>query len=464
MSGCAWAYRSILAEVDMDVCVVGGGPAGAALALRLAQLGRSVAVVEKARFPRSHVGESLTGSVAPLLEVLGVLRDVEAAGFLSSTSATVLWAGEIRRRHTPAGWQVDRGLFDSILLGAARRAGVRIYQPANVVRQAWDLDHWSIRLDNGVELRSRYLAVAAGKRRLLGGRKTFLGPPTLGLFAYWRNVSSDETDTLVEAGPQQWYWGAPLPGGELNATVFVDPGLVRGRRPSEAYLELIRQSCLLRPRLNSACCGHVRVCDATPMLDESPVGAQWIVAGDAALAIDPLSSQGVQTAIGTALHAAVVLNTMIGRPGNSELAARFYRSRLKESAAFHAAAAGRFYQEHVEHCSIRADFWTRRATPISRPKLVCVNFNMPLKVNVDALFGPVAVVDDAYVVEIEGVTLRGKTYAFARDSVLVTTLLKAIDRPGSLLEIVRRWAEVLRPADAVAVAEWALHEGLLLQA
>ena len=64
-----------------DVCVIGGGPAGASLARRAAMLGHSVVVIEKAPFPRPQIGESLTGAVLPLLDVLAMRDQVESAGF-----------------------------------------------------------------------------------------------------------------------------------------------------------------------------------------------------------------------------------------------------------------------------------------------------------------------------------------------------------------------------------------------
>lgn len=67
-----------------DVCVIGGGPAGASLALRLAHLGRSVVVIERNSFPRRHLGESLTGAILPLLGVLGALPRIESAGFIKA--------------------------------------------------------------------------------------------------------------------------------------------------------------------------------------------------------------------------------------------------------------------------------------------------------------------------------------------------------------------------------------------
>src|SRR3954447_11613196 len=132
MSACRQRHRSTLPDPCVDVCIAGGGPAGAALALRLAQLGRTVAVVEKAAFPRMHVGESLTAGVLPMLDILGVRDAIENAGFLRAGQATVLWAGELRCHELHSeGLQVDRGRFDSILLrAAAANPLVRIFQPA----------------------------------------------------------------------------------------------------------------------------------------------------------------------------------------------------------------------------------------------------------------------------------------------------------------------------------------------
>src|ERR1700704_4556955 len=102
--------------IEADVCVIGGGPAGAASALRLARLGHRVVLVERAARGRPHVGESLPPTVLPLLAELGVRERVEAAGFLRPRGALVHW-GEGEARETfddagEAGFQVDRGRFD----------------------------------------------------------------------------------------------------------------------------------------------------------------------------------------------------------------------------------------------------------------------------------------------------------------------------------------------------------------
>src|SRR6185312_2128948 len=65
---------------DTDVLIIGGGPGGSSTAIRLAQLGHRVTVLEKARHPRFHIGESLLPANLPIFESLGVLEPIKAIG------------------------------------------------------------------------------------------------------------------------------------------------------------------------------------------------------------------------------------------------------------------------------------------------------------------------------------------------------------------------------------------------
>ncbi|MEG4521088.1 MULTISPECIES: FAD-dependent oxidoreductase [unclassified Microcoleus] len=78
--------------IETEVCVVGGGPAGSSIARRLALLGHNVCLIEKAAFPRPHIGESLPPSIIQVFELLGVRSLIEAAGFLRSHRARVRWS------------------------------------------------------------------------------------------------------------------------------------------------------------------------------------------------------------------------------------------------------------------------------------------------------------------------------------------------------------------------------------
>ncbi|MCU1328645.1 MAG: hypothetical protein JWN34_4015 [Bryobacterales bacterium] len=444
-------------DLTVDVCIAGAGPAGAALALRLAQLGRTVALVEKSPFPRTHIGESLTGGVMPLLDALGVRSEIEAAGFIVSAWATVEWGGELRRYqvHGGPGLQVDRGRFDGLLLAAADRfPEVKLHQPARITEHQCTHDRWICKLDTGQTISARYVADAAGRARLLPGVKRPIGVPTLALYSYWNGVADCEHgDTLVEAGPSGWYWGAPLPGGECNVAAFVDKG-----SPAD-YVAKLRESKMLWPRLRDAeIRGKIFACDATPYEDECPVTANSIKVGDAALSIDPLSSQGVQTAIGTAIHAAVVLNTILENPAAAEFAMDFYRSRLAASADFHTRAAAAFYRDQC--ANLATPFWSRRARNAEDAPRTDVHPNTIVRISPDLEFAKVAIAENAQIVPEDGVKLRGKSFAFV-DGRSVHSLLKQLDRPLSAQAVVTRWSRSIPPTQAMRLLHWAWRERLL---
>lgn len=440
-----------------DVCVIGGGPAGASLALRLAQLGRSVVVIEKHCFPRRHLGESVTGGVLPLLQVLGVQRRMESAGFIDAPRSTVLWAGRLNSRETHGGYQVDRGIFDEILLSEARSAGALVKQPARV-RHITNKQQWTIDLQDGQSLCAKFVAKAGGRNSILGGRKIACGAQMIALYAYWSGVDPGHGETLVEAGRSQWYWGAPLPDGTFNATVFVDKEDAR----KENYFELIAQSSLLSPRLRDGACEVVYACDATSFVCEEIVTPRSICVGDAGLTIDPLSSQGVQTAIGTALHAAVVINTILDRPDDTTMAMDFYHRRITESSQFHSHAAATQYREQWMFSS--TPFWQRRlATDDSKQSRVfsmLMNLNQRIHVSPQAAFVPVAIATEQYVVESDGIVFGRDVFCRVGEH-SASQLLSQITETMSAREVLQRWSQHIPAQSAVRVLDWAWNRGLL---
>jgi flavin-dependent dehydrogenase len=365
--------RPLAAEVG----VVGGGPAGAAIARRLATLGHSVCVVEHRRFPRHHVGESLPPGILPLLDALGVRRRIEAAGFLRPESAIVRWSRTAAGRSVDSepGFQVDRGRFDQLLLTAATAAGAGCLQPARVLGlEPRDPGGWRLRLR--ADGRERFLDVAvlvdAGGKgsTVVPGRRRRRSPPTLALYGYWRQAAIRGPETRVEAGAREWFWGAPLPDGTLNATVFVDPERLRGSRRRDLeplYRRLLAGSTLLAPCLEGCLTEPVRACDASSYAAVEPIGEDCLRIGEAAFSIDPLSSQGVQAAVRSALHGAAVVHTWLAAPRHAEAARRFYRQRLQATVARHRRWASRFYA--AQDLFPASPFWRRRAaaTASDRP-------------------------------------------------------------------------------------------------
>lgn len=352
-----------------DICVIGGGPAGSTFAARMAQLGHDVCLIERARFPRSHLGESLSPGVMPLLDTIGARAAVDAAGFRRVRSVLVKWDEDLKARQDPReqGLLVDRGPFDRLLLERARALGVRVLQPALIRERRRDEKGWSVRIEaEGCtsHLRAAFLADASGRSAGMHGCKRRTGCRTLALYAYWRGSNLPE-QPRIEAGTEAWYWGVPLPDGSYNTLVFVDVKHFRAARmgPLAAYfLELLDRSGLMAGCHDARLIGPVRATDATPYLDEESVTPLSIKVGEAALAIDPLSSSGVQKAVQIALAGAIVCNTVLRKPGASAAALRFYQQNLADASERHS----RWAAAHYGSVAMRSGgkFWQDRASRI----------------------------------------------------------------------------------------------------
>ena len=169
--------------VECDVAVVGGGPAGSSLATLLKQGGYRVTLLERERFPRPHVGESMLPGVLFALGKTGALERVERAGFTKKYGATYIWGRgrdpwTIRFSEVPQDrtftFQCDREVFDKLLLDHARDEGVDVREGHQVTRahmtdgRATGLSFTNDDGESG-EVRARMCVDASGQWSVLGG-------------------------------------------------------------------------------------------------------------------------------------------------------------------------------------------------------------------------------------------------------------------------------------------------------
>lgn len=475
----------MVTNLQADVCVIGGGPAGAALAGRLRRLEHSVVVVEKEPFPRPHIGESLVSTILPLLDLLDVRAEIENAGFLRPQAAIVRWSNAPERRLNGGdpGFQVDRGRFDQILLRAAEKAGAHVLQPARATRPqptndgGWRTTAYADKDGQATEIRieSRFVADASGRPGLLSGVKRRLSRKTLALYGYWLNVPLQGSETRVDAGENEWYWGAPLPGGEFNATVFVDAVRCRAGVASATSLELfykdlLARSELLAPCLHGSLSGSVRACDATQFYDAAPVAANTIKVGEAAFAIDPLSSQGVQTALGSAVHAAAVVNTILRRPDDTALAVEFYSSRQLASVKVHQSAAAGFYQEAMRSRS--GAFWKGRILDRDHAESKQLSLERsalaaqtPVRLASEVYCQTIPILQGDFIVPAAALFSPALSQPIAfLDGILIAPLIAMIQNSIAAAELLQVWSQHIPPERAITIIEWLWENGILCAA
>ncbi len=358
---------------ETEVCVIGGGPAGSTIARHLARLGHEVLLVEQHDFPRPHVGESLSPSILPLLDVLGVRDRIESEPFLRPETALIRWHDQteyVKWQPNEPGFQVDRGQFDLLLLQIALEAGVKLLQPARAMNPVRDEKAgWIVPLQFKGRLsyaKTAFLVDASGRQSRVLSKRLRSSATTLGLYGYWHDTGLKGPETRVEAGREGWFWGAPLPFGAFNATVFLDPKRIMVARSKDLesfYRGLLSESSLLRACLKGRLANQVKACNATSYKDEEPIGESFIKVGEASFAVDPLSSQGVQVAMQSALQASIACHTILTAAANGPAARQFYRERQAEVFNQHSEWAARSYAEQE---SFKAqEFWKKRAHPRS---------------------------------------------------------------------------------------------------
>ena len=455
-----------------DICIMGGGPAGSVLGARLAQFGLNVCLVERARFPRRHLGESLSPGVIPLLATIGAGPAIEKAGYPRVRKVSVRWEEE-REFNDPDGQGilVDRGHFDRLLLKHAHNCGVRVLQPGTVKKLARRVGGWSVAIQahgRMTEFEARFLADASGRTGVLWRRRCRTGPQTLALHAYWTGAGLPN-HPRIEAGSNEWSWGVPLPDGLYNTLVFVDPRELRAMHGTlqAKFHKLIAASSLLPSGVNASVVGRIQATDATPYFDEECVTEDSIKVGDAALALDPLSSSGVQKAIQSALAGSAVVNTLLQRPWAKAPAWQFYRESLKEASVRHCAWACGHYARVA--ASRKARFWRERAGASSPPDFVppgadgAVPLDAPLRLSAGVEIVERPCVVDRFI-EIRSAVSFSPTVspvAYLGD-LEVAPLLRDVRIGMTPRELVRSWMPRVPPQQGLAIVQWLVTRGLLV--
>jgi flavin-dependent dehydrogenase len=365
---------------EPKILVAGGGPGGATVAAILAKEGAQVTLVERARFPRHHVGESLQPASFDLLDFhLGLGPLMVSQGFPLKFGAIYEWGETAQRWHVlfderladgadhldreallsgeyVHAYQVQRSVFDQILLDHAAARGVVVRQGVEARAPVMDGDKVTglvVRGPDGEETLSADLVIDATGTRCLMGRHLGLTQEVSDLqatatYAYYEGAGgADETlgrsVQIVVTVPEGWVWFIPV--SETRTSVGVVTHERRKLSP-EHFADILSRTTLpmegatLLPGPKGSPFRHEKDWSYT---HSQFVGDGWMMVGDAACFTDPILSGGVDFAIRGACNAAVAVLGAAAEPGETRAIMASYQNRLKEEFAAYLKLARYWY-------------------------------------------------------------------------------------------------------------------------
>jgi flavin-dependent dehydrogenase len=344
------SIRSASADLgDWDVVIAGAGPAGSTAAALLARDGRRVLVLEKERFPRYHIGESLIPGCLRILNALGIRDEVERAGFTVKRGGTFIWGAEGEREwrfsfdeqggEPNYAYQVDRSRFDQILLNHARASGAEVHE--GVAVRSIDVDNGDpvIVSDAGVA-RARYVIDATGQTSILGrkcgGRHFDESLRNVAIWRYYRGCGRlpepRAGDIAIVRRGDGWFWYIPLEEPEggltsLGVVMSAESYRQRGSNAEAIYDQSVAETRELDRWLEHAYpVSETRITADWSYRSRNVIGDRWILVGDAAGFIDPLLSTGCYLAMTAGYLAGLCLGSVLSDPGMRAVAFNYYRA------------------------------------------------------------------------------------------------------------------------------------------
>ncbi|MFH1299752.1 MAG: NAD(P)/FAD-dependent oxidoreductase [Planctomycetota bacterium] len=313
-------------DAEYDVIVIGAGPAGSTVGALLAEQGRKTLVVDRATFPRFHVGESLIPETYWPLKRLGLIDQLKQTAFPKKFSVQFVtdegvetmpfYFNEYKEHESSQTWQVLRAEFDQMLVNNARTQGAIVHtgtQVLDLLTEGEQVTGVKLKFSSQEtrDIRAKIVVDSSGQTGFIASRfKLKMTDPVLKKGTVWAHFKNAQRDTGIDEGAtlilqtegkRSWFWYIPLPDNvvSIGCTGDMEYMFAKDRGNSEEIFYQEVERCIgIKRRLTAA----QPVTEFMTTKDFSyhtsqPVGPGWMLAGDALGFIDPVYSSGVFLAL-----------------------------------------------------------------------------------------------------------------------------------------------------------------------
>jgi flavin-dependent dehydrogenase len=352
------------------VLIIGGGPAGLATAIALARLGIGAVVVERTAYADLRVGEHLAPAGVLKLRALdsGSYHRLDSHG--GSAGVDAYWGSDTAshmdyfRHPGQRGVNLSRPRFDAELALACERSGATVLREASLLHAHPGDSGWDVSVAAGGDARQFAVSLivdASGRAATFArrqGARVQADDRQIAIACFADHMSAGtDTRSTVETVETGWWYTAPI-GPERRIVMLVtdDDLLPREEDRRAWWLRELAQTTQLPHGLREDCVpGMLVLRSARSQHLDAMCGMNWLAVGDAAMAFDPLSSQGIVKAFDHAFRAASSIAAHFA--GDAHALQRLASELEAEYAAYRARQAGYYGIETRWRASA---YWQRR--------------------------------------------------------------------------------------------------------